>query len=463
MKITMFGAAGEVTGSAYCVETVQARLLVDFGMFQGVDHAEDRNRVPKELKADRLDAVVLTHAHLDHVGRLPLLVKAGYQGPIYCTPATIDLTGLILRDSAKVQQQDIARLNRRRERDGKPPVEPLYQLQDVEALLRLLKPVSYQQSVKVAPGVQARFVEAGHMLGSASIELVLEEHGHKRTVVFSGDVGQKGTPILKDFETFQKANLVFLESTYGDRDHKSLAATMAEFEDIVKGCVARQGKMLVPTFAVGRAQLLVYLLTLMFRNKVVPKFPVYVDSPMAIEATKIYQNHPELMDEQYTELNADRALAADMSSIHATVTAEESKALNAPCGPCLVMAGAGMCNAGRIVHHLRHNLPNPQTSVIIVGFQSDGSLGRQLVDGRKEVFIFGERVAVNARIHTLGGFSAHAGQSDLLRWFNTMSQSRPRVVLTHGEARGREPLAALIKSRYLINAELPMFGDVIEL
>ena len=221
--------------------------------------------------------------------------------------------------------------------------------------------------------------------------------------------------------------------------------------------------MLVPSFAVGRAQLLVYLLTLMFRNKVVPKFPVFVDSPMAIEATKIYQNHPELMDDQYQELNAERALAADMSSIHATVTAEDSKALNAPCGPCLVMAGAGMCNAGRILHHLRHNLPKPETSVIIVGFQGDGSLGRQLVDGRKEVSIFGEKVAVNARIHTLGGFSAHAGQSDLIRWFHTMSQTRPRVVLTHGEARGRDPLATLIRARYLINAELPMYGDTIEL
>ena len=463
MRITLHGAAGDVTGSAYHVQTAAASVLVDFGLFQGVDNAEQFNRLPRALKEARLDAVLLTHAHLDHTGRLPLLPKNGYAGPIFCTPATIELTALILRDSAKVQTQDLERFNRKRQRANQPPLDPLYTSADVEATIQLLRAVPYNEPVPVAPGIRARFVEAGHMLGSASIELTVEEASRKWTVVFSGDIGPKGAPILRDARCLPKANLVFLESTYGDRNHKPLRETIAEFESIVKGVVARKGKLLVPTFAIGRAQLLLYLLGSMFRSGAVAKFPIYVDSPMAIEATKIYFNHPELFDEEARVFNEEQFLTEALSTMKPTATADESRALNDVVGPCLIMAGAGMCNAGRIVHHLKQNLWRPEASVLIVGFQAEGSLGRQLVDGGKLVSIFGESVAVKASIHTLGGFSAHAGQGELLEWFDCMVETRPQVVLTHGEDRGREPLAKLIKERYLLNARLPRMGDSIEL
>jgi metallo-beta-lactamase family protein len=461
-KITFHGAAGDVTGSAYLVETGAARVLVDFGMFQGVDNKDDLNVMPPGLDASKLDAVLVTHAHLDHTGRLPLLVKHGYAGPVYCTAATIDLTRLILRDSAKVQAQDIERVNRKRQRAGEEPAEPIYSAQDVENVMELFRPAPYDEPVAVGPGLRARWAEAGHMLGSASIQLLVENGRDPLCLVFSGDLGPKGAPILKDSVGFKKADVVVLESTYGDRDHKPLAETVGEFERIVREAVERKGKILVPTFAVGRAQLLLYLLALMFRRKAVPKFPVYIDSPMAIEATKIFFQHVDLFDEAYQALQEARPLAADMDTVKPTPTADDSRALNQCTGPCLILAGAGMCTAGRILHHFKENLWRPETSVIIVGYQSDGTLGRQLVDGAKQVSIFGEKIAVKARVHTLGGFSAHAGQSELLRWFGQVAPCRPQVILTHGESRGRDPLARLIEERHGLKCAKPLLGDVIE-
>lgn len=464
MRITLHGAAGsEVTGSAYQVQTSQANLLVDFGLFQGGRKTVEKNRVPARLDLATLQAALLTHAHLDHCGRLPLLSRSGYTGPLWCTPATAEMTGLILRDSAKIQAQDAERLNRKRQRAGKEPQEPLYTLADVEALMGRVQSVPYGQPVPVAPGIEASFVEAGHMLGSASIQLAVREGSRRTTVVFSGDLGPKGAPILKDAEPFHKANAVFLESTYGGREHKPFNETALEFFEIVRNAVAHQGKILVPTFAVGRAQLMMILLAWAFRNRRVPTFPIYLDSPMAIEASKIYQHHPELFDEEMLDFMAGHPLNDDLAFVKTTVSAEESKALNDLPGPCLILAGAGMCNAGRILHHLRQNLWKPDTTVIIVGYQGDGTLGRQLVDGKKEVSIFGETVAVKADIHTLGGFSAHAGQKDLLGWFSAMANARPKVFLTHGEDAARQALATEIQNRFLLKSTLPSLGDTIEL
>lgn len=463
MKITVLGAAGgEVTGSAYLVETPRARLLVDCGLFQGGRKVDDLNHTPLGATVMPLDAVLLTHAHLDHTGRLPLLAQAGYAGPLFATPATIDMTGLILRDSAKVQMQDADRTNRHLAA-GEKPIVPLYTLSDVEKLLPHLQAVPYHKSVAVAPGVQARFVEAGHMLGSASIQLLVEEGGARRTVVFSGDLGPLGAPILRDSEPFAQADLVFLESTYGDRDHRPLAATIAEFIAILQQAVARRGKVIVPTFAVGRAQLLTALVAGIFRQKLIPPFPVFLDSPMAIEASHIYDRHPELFDEETTAFLQAKPIARDLATMRWTATAEESKQINAISGPCLIMAPSGMCNAGRILHHLRHNIGNPEAHVLIVGFQGRGTIGRQLVDGAKEIFVYGERYTVRARIHTLGGFSAHAGQTDLLKWFAPLASARPRVVLTHGEDGPRQALAASIASRHGLTAVLPALGETVTL
>jgi metallo-beta-lactamase family protein len=463
MKIRVIGAAGgEVTGSAYLVETAQARLLIDCGLFQGGKRSEALNRTPVPA-GRRLDAVLLTHGHLDHTGRLPLLAKAGHTGPVYCTPATIEMTALILRDAARLQVQDAERQNRRRQRAGEPPLDPLYGPADAEAILQCLRPVPYREPVAVAPGVKALWGEAGHMLGSASIQLLVEEQGRTRRVVFSGDLGPRGIPILRDYEPFQHADMVFLESTYGDRDHRPFDETVREFVQIVNEAVAAGGKILVPTFAVGRAQLLVSLLGWMFRTRRAKPFPIFLDSPMAIEAMAIYARNTELFDEAARAYLAEKPLMADLQTLKMCTSAEESKAINDQPGPCLIMAGAGMCNAGRILHHLRANLWRPESHVLIVGYQGDGSLGRRLVEGAREVSIFGEKIAVKGRVHTLGGFSAHAGQSDLLNWFQLLAPAKPQVVLTHGEDGPRAALAACLQKRHRIKAILPRLQEVVSL
>lgn len=464
MKIRLYGAAGEVTGSAYEVQTRTGNLLVDFGMFQGGKMLEARNRMPSTLAIDKLKAVLLTHAHLDHVGRLPLLPKAGWEGPIYATPATIDLAELILRDAAKIQRYDNERWNRKRKRQGLQPVEPLFDELDVEAADGLMQPVEYATSTPIIEGVTATFHSAGHLLGSTSIELIVREPNEKtRRVVFSGDLGPSEIPILREPDPFDCANLVFLESTYGNRLHRPLDATVEEFETIVKDVYAKGGKMLVPTFAVGRAQLMLFLLARMFRRGDVPKFPVYLDSPMAVRATEIFGKYRELMDEEVRAMINESPIENDLSSLTMVLSAKDSMALNHEEGPCMIMAGSGMANAGRILHHLKWNLPNPKTAVLIVGFQADGSLGRQLVEGPpKEVSIFGKRIKVGASVHAMGGFSAHADQAELLNWLESMVDCRPEVVLTHGENKARTALAELIQQRFNIVPQMPGFEDIID-
>ena len=461
IKITFHGAAGCVTGSCYHIQTDWAQVLVDFGMFQGFGGKDELNRVPEGLELKQLDALLLTHAHLDHCGRVPLLARNGFHGKVLCTEATIPVAGLILRDSAHIQAMDAERYNRKH--PNKEQLEPLYTAEDVEKVLGLFQAVPYDSAIEVAPGMQARFVEAGHMLGSASIQLTIQDGDKSKIIAFSGDLGPKGAPILKDSVCFRQADLVVMESTYGDREHRPLAQTVEEFEGIVKKAVERKGKLLVPVFAVGRTQLLLYLLAQMFRNKTVPKFPIFLDSPMAIEATKIYWDHVNLFDEDFQALRRERPLMEDLNTLKATPTAEDSKALNDQNGPCLIMAGSGMCTAGRILHHLRHNLGNEGASVLIVGYQGEGSLGRRLVDGDDEVSIFGEKIKVRATVHTLGGFSAHAGQSELVEWFGCSASTHPRVALTHGEDRGRLPLSKLLAERFNVTPHLPKLGESIEL
>jgi metallo-beta-lactamase family protein len=462
MQITVHGAGGgEVTGSAYLVQTDSANVLVDFGMYQGAQKTENFNRLPRKDMVKQLHAVVLTHAHLDHTGRLPLLTKAGYEGPVYATPATIDLAGLILRDSAHLQKADTERENRRRKREGRPLVEPLYTDEDTKKLRPLTREMAYNRPTEVAPGIVVRAVEAGHMLGSASLEMTIDEGGKKRVVVFSGDLGPRGAPLHRDPTPFERADIVFMESTYGDRDHKLLSETAIEAREVIRKAVEARGKILVPSFAIGRTQLLLYLLAGAFKRKMLPKFPIFVDSPMAIAATKIYGKHSELFDEEALAMLKSGELRANLDTVQFCPTANDSRALNDFEGPCLIIAGAGMCNGGRILHHLRNNLAQPSTTVLIVGFQSHGSLGRMLVDGKPFVKIFGEKIPVRATVHTIGGLSGHAGQTDLLNWFATLAPSRPRVILTHGEERARKPLARIIQERHKLKVETPDLGEVI--
>jgi metallo-beta-lactamase family protein len=463
MKIYFHGATGDVTGSAYHVVTKHASVLVDCGLFQGRKEERAKNRRGDKIQGGRLDAVVLTHGHLDHVGRLPLLTRNGYEGPIYATHATIDLATLILRDSLHLQQSDLERENRKRARTGRRPLEPLFEETDVRRLKPLTRTVAYNQPVEVAHGIQVRLVDAGHVIGSASVEMTIEEDGRSKTVVFSGDLGPRGAPLLNDPTPFERADVVIMESTYGDRDHRSLHETAVEGRKIIAQAIEDRAKILVPVFAVGRTQLLLYLLAGAFQRGTLKQVPIYLDSPMAIEATKIYSAHNELFDSEAQEMVESGELRRNLECARPCPTPQDSRALNDVEGPCLIMAGNGMCSGGRIVHHLRHNLPLRGTAVLIVGFQSPGTLGRQLVDGAKSVSIFGESVPVRASIHTMGGFSAHAGQSDLLNWFAAVAPSRPRVIITHGEDRARSALAALISSRHGLTPECPNLGDCIEL
>jgi metallo-beta-lactamase family protein len=464
MKISVHGAGGgEVTGSAYLVQTRDSNVLVDCGLFQGARKVENYNRIPKKGAFTRLNAVVLTHAHLDHTGRLPLLTRAGYNGPIYATPATMDFTDLILKDSAHLQKADVDRQNRRRERMGQPLLDPLYEQHDVERLRPLYKKLGYEEATPLAPGITVRAAEAGHMLGSVSLELTVEEEGKKKVVIFSGDLGPRGAPLHRDYVPFESADFVFMESTYGDRDHQSLKDTAAETREVVKKAVAVGGKILVPVFAVGRTQLLLYLLAGAFQRGTLTPFPIYIDSPMAIQATKLYTKHVELFDKEALAMQKSGELREKLDMVKFCPTADDSRALNDVKGACMIMAGAGMCTGGRILHHFRHNLARPETTVLFVGYQGHGSLGRMIVDGKDAVTIFGEKIPVRASVHTFGGLSGHAGQSDLLRWLECIAGSGPRVFLTHGEERGRKPLAKLIKDRFKLRVDCPALHETIEI
>jgi metallo-beta-lactamase family protein len=464
MKIKLTGASGgEVTGSAYLVPTKRATTLVVGGILMGGRESEAKNRLPSGARPDELDAVLLTHAHLDHTGRLPLLFRHGFSGRVYGTPATIDLAELILKDSARIQSQDAERKSRKAAQRDLPAIEPLYEPEDVEPFRSLTKSVTFQKPVEVAEGITARWIEAGHMLGSGSIELIVEEDGRKKIVVFSGDLGPTTLPLIREFQTLEKADAVFLESTYGDRQHRPYAQTVAEFERIVKQVAKGSGKILVPTFAIGRSQQMLYHLAIMFLRKDIAPFPVFLDSPMALEATKIYRKYPDLFDDELVAWHKKGLLPLDRTIFKPSVTAADSKKINEVDGPCVVLAGAGMCNAGRILHHLKQNLDNPATNVLIVGFQGHGSLGRRLVDGQQVVSIFQERIPVRASVHTLNGFSGHADQRELLKWFSALAPAKPKVFLTHGEDRGRSGLAKLIQQRFKLTAALPRQGEVIEI
>jgi metallo-beta-lactamase family protein len=462
MQITLLGASGgEVTGSAYLVQTDRANVMVDCGMFQGSQKVENGNRLPSAAALKTLDAVVLTHAHLDHTGRLPLLTRFGYTGPVFATPATIALTGLILKDAAYLQAEDARRQNRRRVMDGKPPIQPLYTQHEVEHLRPLFRQMGYDRPKEVAPGITIRAVEAGHILGSSSLEMTVVEGGKTKVVVFSGDLGPRGAPLHEDPVPFKHADVVFLESTYGDKEHPTLMNTAIAAREAIKSTVEQRGRVLVPVFAIGRSQLLLYLLAGAFQRKTLKPFPIFLDSPMAIRATEIYKTFTELTDDEARAMRRSGQLSANLKTAKVLQKAVDSQALANKPGPWLVLAGAGMCTGGRILHHLQNHLPDPTTLVLMVGYQSRGSIGRQLLDGARSVKVAGLRVDVRAKVHLFGGLSGHAGQSDLLNWLGSIARTRPRVILTHGEDGPRSALRKEITARFNLDAEMPGYRSII--
>jgi metallo-beta-lactamase family protein len=446
MQLEFYGAAGEVTGSCHVVEVNGRRLLLDCGLVQGGESPFERNRVPFPFDAAQVDAVVLSHAHIDHCGRLPLLRKRGFRGPVYANPACRDLVRILLADSATMQERDAERENRRRRRSGaRAAVEPLYTLDDALEVLQQFRTVRYGEPTEVLPGVELTFRDAGHILGSTSVWLQLREGALERRIVFSGDVGQYDTPILRDPEPGPAADLVLMESTYGDRLHRDRAATLEEFGGILRDARRDGGNVLIPAFAVGRSQEILYELAKHFDDWRLGDWQVFLDSPMAIEASAVYWKHAELFDEEAQQWRARLRSLPLLPNLRLCRTSEESMVINRISNGAIVIAGSGMCTGGRIVHHLRHNLGRPECDVVFSGFQAQGTLGRAIVDRREYVRIHGVPVKVEARVHTLGGFSAHGDRQDLLRWYGTI-EGRPPVWLVHGESGAAQALRDTLRS-----------------
>ena len=439
MEIRFHGAAGEVTGSCHLVEVAGRRILLDCGLIQGDRRAEERNRAPFPFDPKSIDAVVLSHAHIDHSGRIPLLIRSGFAGPVYTHHASKDLCRIMLKDSGYLAERDAEWENRKRQRKGLDPVRPLYTMQDATDAMKRFRGLPYGKRTKILPGISVRLLDAGHILGSSIVELWLEEGGERRKVVFSGDLGQKGAPILRDPTLVAEADFVIMESTYGDRLHRSREDTRAEIEDVIAQTRGARGNILIPAFAVGRTQDILYHFARNYDAWGIGDWRVFLDSPMAIEATEIYQRHGELHDREAVALWARGGRQSLLPNLTLSRTSRQSMELNRVSSGAIIIAGSGMCNGGRIRHHLKHNIWRRNCHVVIVGFQARGTLGRALVDGARKIRLWGETIKVEAKIHTIGGLSAHADQAGLMDWHGHF-QGRPPVMLVHGEPEASEAL-----------------------
>lgn len=464
LKLHFFGAAQNVTGSCYCVECNGSRVLVDCGLYQE-RKLRSRNWDPFPLAAREIDAVFLTHAHLDHCGRLPKLVKEGFNGPIYATPATADIAAIVLRDSGKIQQEDAEHKRHRHEREGREgpyPEAALYTVADAEEAIRLFKPVPYGETAS-AGACTATFHDAGHILGSSMICLQAGANGQQRTILFSGDVGRCGLPILKDPTFFDAADYVLTESTYGDRLHRPSASIPGSLAKIVNRTHKLGGNIVVPSFAVERTQELLYHLGGLLAAKRIPRIQVFVDSPMAIRVTEVFKRHPELFDEETAALLHEGRHPCDFPGLTMCRSVDESKAIKSHKGTAIIIAGSGMCTGGRIKHHLAGNISRPESIVLFVGYQAVGTLGRLILDGLETVRIHGEHYPVEAAIAKINGFSAHADRRELFDWLSSLKSPPRRVFVTHGEPESADHFATFIRGKTGWNTEVPSYRDTADL
>ena len=435
LKLNFFGAAQNVTGSCYLIESAGTRVLVDCGLYQERD-LKARNWDAFPVPPASIDAVLLTHAHLDHCGRLPKLVKEGFCGKIFCTPATAEIAQIILRDSAYLQEEDVKHQKARHEKQGKNspfPYVPLYTVADVDQTIPLLTPIRYRSSIAVADGMCACFREAGHIFGSTSIKLTVEQNGESRSILFSGDVGRWDLPIINDPDPFHEADYVLIESTYGNRTHAETKDIPEELARIINSTRKAGGNLVIPSFAVERTQELLYHLNGLLRENRIPHLFAFVDSPMAIKVTDVFKKHPELMDQDARNLVKQGGHLYDLPGLTMSNTTDQSKAINHIKGTAIIIAGSGMCTGGRIKHHLKNNISRPESTILFVGYQAIGTLGRIILDGAKTIRIFGEEHPVNARIERISGFSAHADRDELLRWISALNRAPRHVFVTHGE------------------------------
>ena len=465
MKVQLLGAARTVTGSCYIIEACGARFSVDCGMHQGNKAIEERNLLTDTYRAATLDFILMTHAHIDHSGLLPRVVAQGFNKPIYCTQATAELLDIMLQDSAHIQETE-ARLRaekyRRRGRQEAPP--PLYTMEDAQKTLPLLSVVDYHKSFEPHPGIKVTYYDAGHILGSAFILIEAAENGTTTRVIFSGDLGRPQALIVRDPEFSFPVDYIFMESTYGDRDHNTVKPAADELAEAIAYSYAKGEKVIIPAFAVERTQEILYCLHgLAAQGKLPDDMPVVVDSPLAIRATEVFRRHKELFDADTTAMLAKGDDPFALHNLRYTMQADESRALNELAGPAIILSASGMCNAGRIRHHLRNNLWRPGASIVFVGYQGVGTPGRQIVERAESIPLFGDDVPVKARIFTIGGFSAHAGQSQLLEWIAPAAKAGAQVVLIHGEEKAQTALAGLIRERFGQEVLIPDYLEELEL
>lgn len=457
MILKFLGGARTVTGSCFYIECNNLKLLVECGMFQG-EVAEEINKARFEFSPEEIDYIFITHAHLDHSGMLPKIVKEGFKGRVITTSATKDLLEILLYDSAHIQESDAEWLTRKAQRAGKPPVIPLYTTEDVMDVMPLIDVRNYGEVFHIGNSIKYRFLDAGHILGSGTLELWFQDSSKEKKVVFSGDIGKKGNPIVKDPLSPKEADFIVMESTYGNRLHKSLKESTNELIDGIKTTIKKGGNVYLPSFAVGRTQDILYILNNLVREKRLYNINVYLDSPLAQEATKVYLSHPECFDEEAEKLFSTQDYSNSIK-LHFVESAQGSISLNKIKSGIIVIAGSGMCEGGRIRHHLKHNLWRPECSIIFVGFQAKGTLGRKIIDGAKMVHILGEEIAVKASIYTINGFSAHADQAELIEWLSFFKNS-PEVFIVHGEEDVSIAFSNIVNERFGFKTYVPEKGEM---
>lgn len=465
MKIKFLGAAKCVTGSFFVIDTIKGRFAVDCGLFQGSRVLEERNQRDFEIEPQSIDFLIVTHAHIDHIGLIPKLCKEGFKGRIYCSHATRELAAVMLPDSGHIQEADTERLNRKNKRAGKPLVNPVYTTEDALNCLGQFRSLNTDEIIEITPEIKIRLRDAGHILGACIIEIWVEEDGNSIKIVFSGDLGHYNQPIIKDPAIIESADYVIMESTYGNRLHPSARSRKDDLKEVIKRAMQKGGNLIIPAFAVERTQDLLYdLYELSKQGDLDPDIEIYLDSPLAIEATRIFQRYIELYDDEARKiLEEDKAHPLMLEQLKFSHTKEDSMLLNSKTSNTIIISASGMCEAGRIKHHLKNNIWRPEATILFVGYQAQGTLGRRILDGEKLVKIFGEQIAVKAEIANIEAYSAHADQQALLEWLGNFGPDTKGVFLVHGEEESQLALAGLIEERYPYKTYIPDLFDEFEL